>query len=84
MILALFILTLGIALLAQWHVKRVYARHSRKAAVGCPGPDIHAEGRDHTLAAVWLKVTNSLHRQIQQRKNQQLLSLKSKGAIENS
>ena len=29
MMLALFILTLGIALLAQWHVKRAYARHSR-------------------------------------------------------
>ena len=29
MILALFLLTLAIGLLAQWHVKRTYARHSR-------------------------------------------------------
>ena len=29
MILALFLLTLTIGLLAQWHVKRAYARHSR-------------------------------------------------------
>jgi uncharacterized protein len=29
MILALFLLTLAIGLLAQWHVKRAYARHSR-------------------------------------------------------
>ncbi len=29
MILLLFLLTLAIGLLAQWHVKRTYARHSR-------------------------------------------------------
>jgi Zn-dependent membrane protease YugP len=29
MILALFLITLAIGLLAQWHVKRSYARHSR-------------------------------------------------------
>jgi hypothetical protein len=29
MILLLFFLTLAIGLLAQWHVKRSYARHSR-------------------------------------------------------
>ena len=29
MILVLFLLTLAIGLLAQWHVKRTYARHSR-------------------------------------------------------
>lgn len=29
MMLMLFVLTLGIALLAQWHVKHAYARHSR-------------------------------------------------------
>jgi Zn-dependent membrane protease YugP len=29
MILILFLLTLAIGLLAQWHVKRAYARHSR-------------------------------------------------------
>ena len=29
MILLLFLITLAIGLLAQWHVKRAYARHSR-------------------------------------------------------
>ncbi len=29
MILILFLITLAIGLLAQWHVKRTYARHSR-------------------------------------------------------
>jgi uncharacterized protein len=29
MMLTLFFVTLAIALLAQWHVKRAYARHSR-------------------------------------------------------
>ena len=32
------------------------------------GRDIHAAARDHTLEAVWLKVTNSLHKQIERRK----------------
>jgi len=31
MILLLFLLTLAIGLLAHWHVKRIYARHSRTA-----------------------------------------------------
>ena len=34
-----------------------------------PGPDIHAEARDHTLEATWLKVITGLRRQIQQRKS---------------
>jgi putative sigma-54 modulation protein len=32
-----------------------------------PGPDIHAEARDHTLEAAWRKVCKSLERQIAQR-----------------
>ena len=34
MILILFFLTMAIGLLAQWHVKRTYARHSRTPTVG--------------------------------------------------
>ena len=33
-----------------------------------PGPDIHAAARDHTLEAVWLKVTKNLRKQIEWRK----------------
>ena len=43
-----------------------------------PGPDIHAEVREHTLEAVWLKVTASLRKQIEQRKAKQLARIKSK------
>ncbi len=32
------------------------------------GPDIHAAARDHTLEAVWLKVTKNLRQQIERRK----------------
>ena len=34
MILILFLLTLAIGLLAQWHVKRTYARHSLTPTTG--------------------------------------------------
>jgi ribosome-associated translation inhibitor RaiA len=37
-----------------------------------PGPDIHAEARDHTLQAAWLKVATGLRKQIEQRKFRQL------------
>lgn len=37
-----------------------------------PGPDIHAEGRDHTMSAAWLKVVAALREQIQQRKVRQV------------
>ena len=43
-----------------------------------PGPDIHAEMREHTLEAVWLKVTASLRKQIEHRKARQLARIKSK------
>jgi ribosome-associated translation inhibitor RaiA len=33
-----------------------------------PGPDFHAEGRDHTLQAALLKAVNDLERQILSRK----------------
>jgi ribosome-associated translation inhibitor RaiA len=38
-----------------------------------PGPDIHAAARDHTLQAVWLKVTRDLCQQMERRKIQQQL-----------
>jgi len=43
-----------------------------------PGPDIHAEAREHTLEAVWLKATASLRKQIEHRKARQLARFKSK------
>jgi ribosomal subunit interface protein len=42
------------------------------------GPDIHAAARDHTLEAVWLKVASKLRQQIERRKNQQQLRIKSR------
>ncbi len=36
-----------------------------------PGPDIHAEARDHTLQAAWRKVCKNLKSQIEQRKARQ-------------
>jgi ribosomal subunit interface protein len=38
-----------------------------------PGPDIHAEARDHTLQAAWLKVAKKLRQQIERRKIRQQL-----------
>ncbi len=44
MILLLFLFTLGIALLAQWHVKRMYHRYSRvPAAAGYTGAEVARE-----------------------------------------
>ncbi|HZR20270.1 MAG TPA: HPF/RaiA family ribosome-associated protein [Verrucomicrobiae bacterium] len=36
-----------------------------------PGPDFHAEARDHTLPAAVVKVFKSLEKQIRSRKNRQ-------------
>lgn len=41
-----------------------------------PGPDIHADARDHTLEAAWLKVTAALRRQIERRKSRQQIGRK--------
>lgn len=38
------------------------------ALLEVPGPDFHAEARDHTLQAALLKVVKNLERQIQSRK----------------
>ena len=55
----------------------IVLEHQREAApafrayvsLAVPGPDIHAEAHDHTLPAAWLKVTNGLRKQIEQRKS---------------
>jgi ribosome-associated translation inhibitor RaiA len=47
------------------------------ALLAVPGPDIHAEARDHTLEATWLKVTTGLRKQIEQRKSKQIARIKS-------
>jgi ribosome-associated translation inhibitor RaiA len=39
-----------------------------RAQLEVPGPDLHAEARDHTLQAALLKVARDLRRQIQSRK----------------
>ena len=42
-----------------------------------PGPDIHADAREHTLEAVWLKVAKNLRQQMERRKSRQQLRHKS-------
>jgi len=63
---------------------QVVLEHQRNAApafsaavdLAVPGPDIHAAARDHTLAAVVLKVARRLEEQIEARKSRQQLRLK--------
>ena len=45
-------------------------------SLAVPGPDIHAEARDHTLEAAWLKVATALRQQIEGRKGSQQLRRK--------
>jgi len=49
------------------------------ALIAVPGPDIHADARDCTLEAVWLKVTSALRKQIQQRRCRREARVKSNG-----
>jgi ribosome-associated translation inhibitor RaiA len=51
------------------------------ALLAVPGPDIHVEARDHTLEAVWLKVTTALREQIDQRKSRQDSRVKNNGHV---
>jgi ribosome-associated translation inhibitor RaiA len=46
-----------------------------------PGPDIHAEARDYTLEATWLKVLTLLRKQIERRKTRQLARAKQPGDL---
>src|SRR6478609_7078075 len=48
------------------------------AVLEVPGPDYHAEATDYTLRAALLKVVENLRRQMQARKNRQLLRQKNK------
>jgi ribosomal subunit interface protein len=43
-----------------------------------PGPDVHAEARDHTLQAALLKVVKELERQIRSRRSRRVDRWKSK------
>jgi ribosome hibernation promoting factor len=43
-----------------------------RAHLAVPGPDFHAEGRDHTFAAALRKLLRGLTRQIQERKSRRL------------
>ena len=51
------------------------------ALLAVPGPDIHAEARDHTLEAAWLKLTNALRRQIERRRSQRDIRRKRNGPL---
>lgn len=51
------------------------------ASLAVPGPDIHADSRDHTLQAAWLKVTTALRRKIERRKSRQHVRLKRNGHV---
>jgi putative sigma-54 modulation protein len=51
------------------------------ASLAVPGPDIHAEARDHTLEAAWLKVTAALRKQIEQRKARRDARVKRNGHL---
>ena len=47
------------------------------ALLEVPGPDYHAEARDHTIQAALLKVVKNLERQIRSRKNHRVDKRKS-------
>ena len=46
-----------------------------------PGPDIHADARDHTFQAAWLKVIKNLTKQIERRKSRQHHNLRTNRQI---
>ncbi len=50
-------------------------------SLAVPGPDIHAEARDHTLEAAWLKVITALRKQIHHRKSRQDERMKRNGHL---
>jgi ribosomal subunit interface protein len=64
----------GLAAIACAHVTLERQRESApafrvQAQLEVPGPDFHAEARDHTLQAALLKVARELERQIRSRKS---------------
>src|SRR5512137_19865 len=66
----------GLAAIASAQVTLEWRREVKPAfrvltLLEVPGPDVHAEARDHTLQAALLKVVKDLERQIRSRKNRQ-------------
>lgn len=65
-----------------WATVRLEHHHDTTPAfrasvhLAVPGPDIHAEAREHTLEAVILKVARRLEEQIEGRKERQQRRLK--------
>jgi len=51
------------------------------ALLAVPGPDIHAEARDHTLEAARLKLATALRRQIERRQFRRNARLKRNGHL---
>jgi ribosome-associated translation inhibitor RaiA len=49
-----------------------------------PGPDVFAEGRDHTLRAAFTKVVDRLRQQIERRVQKRLLRRKSEISLRSS
>jgi ribosome-associated translation inhibitor RaiA len=47
-------------------------------SLAVPGPDIHADARAHTLEAAWLRVNESLRKQIERRQSRRKARAKSK------
>lgn len=47
-------------------------------SLAVPGPDIHANARAHTLEAAWLKVSEALRKQVEQRESRRKARVKSK------
>ena len=66
--------TVEVVLEREQHGAPAFRAHVHLAV---PGPDIHAAARDHTLEAVWLKVTKNLTKQIERRKARLQAGLKS-------
>jgi ribosomal subunit interface protein len=65
----------GLAAIASAQVTLEWQRESKpafrvQAQLEVPGPDYHAEARDHTLQAALLKAVKNLERQIRLRMNQ--------------
>ncbi len=65
----------AMAVIASAHVTLEWQRESKpafrvQALLEVPGPDYHAEARDHTLRAAVLKVAKNLERQIRLRMHQ--------------
>ena len=64
----------GLAAIASARVTLEWRRETKPAfrvltLLEVPGPDVHAEARDHTLQAALLKVVKDLERQIRSRRS---------------